>query len=110
MRHHGPRTDALFERLVRVWTAQGAGRGWGLEDHVRKARSPVLAIQGAEDEFFSEAQLHALGGLLPQLRTLRLAGCGHYPQHQARDETLAAAIGFIRATLAASLDAEGAAA
>ena len=61
-------------------------------------------------EFFSQAQLHALGGLLPQLKALRLSGCGHYPQHQARDETLAAAIGFIRATLAASPSAEGAAA
>jgi pimeloyl-ACP methyl ester carboxylesterase len=28
-RHHGPRTEALFERLVEVWTAEPAGAGWG---------------------------------------------------------------------------------
>ena len=96
-RHHGERTDALFARLVEVWSAGEAGDGWGLEEHVRRVRCPVLAIQGAEDEFFSVAQLDALERLLgARLDRLVVPGCGHYPLHQARNETLAAAIGFIR--------------
>ena len=108
VRHHGSRTDALFERLVWVWTAAPAGTGWGLEEHVRKVRCPVLALQGEEDEFFSPAQLDALKKLLPGLQTEIVPGCGHYPLHQARNETLAATIRFIRGTLAAK--ASGAAA
>ncbi len=100
-RHHGARTEALFERLVEVWTAEGPGAGWGLEEHVAKLRCPVLAIQGEDDEFFSAAQLEALARLLPgRLETLRIPGCGHYPLHQARTEVLAASIRFIRAALA----------
>ena len=99
-RHHGERTDTLFERLVEVWTAEPAGAGWGLEEHVRKLRCPVLAIQGEDDEFFSPGQLAALADLLPRLQARILPGCGHYPLHQARNETLAEAIAFIRAMLA----------
>ena len=96
-RHHGANTDALFRRLVEVWSAQAPGAGWGLEPHVARVQCPVLAIQGEDDEFFSAAQLEALGRLLPgRLRCLRIPGAGHYPMHQARNEVLAAAIGFIR--------------
>jgi pimeloyl-ACP methyl ester carboxylesterase len=66
-------------------------------------RCPVLAIQGAEDEFFSVAQLDALERLLGgRLRALVVPGCGHYPLHQARNETLAAAIRFIHGVSAAA--------
>ena len=104
-RHHGARTEALFGRLVEVWTAAPAGAGWGLEEHVARVRCPVLAIQGEDDEFFSAAQLEALAGLLPgRLQVLRIPGAAHYPMHQARNEVLAAAIRFIRSVTAASID------
>lgn len=100
-RHHGAGTEQLFARLVEVWTAEGPGAGWGLEEHVAKLRCPVLAIQGEDDEFFSVAQLEALGRLIPgRLETLRIPGSAHYPLHQARNEVLAASIRFIRAATA----------
>lgn len=99
-RHHGAKTRALFERLVEVWTAPRAEAGWGLEPYVSRVRCPVIAIQGEDDEFFSEAQLAALAALLPgRIETLRIPGCGHYPQHQARGAVLAAARRFIGALL-----------
>jgi pimeloyl-ACP methyl ester carboxylesterase len=97
-RHHGARTEALFARLVEVWTAEGPGAGWGLEPYVSRVRCPVLAIQGEDDEFFSAAQLEALERLLPgRIERLRIAGSGHYPLHEARAEVLAASIAFVRA-------------
>ena len=72
-RHHGARTDALFARLVEVWTAESAGSGWGLEPYVSRVRCPVLAVQGEDDEFFSVAQLEALERLLPgRIERLRI--------------------------------------
>ena len=85
-----------------MWDAKPAGAGWGLEEHVARVRCPVLAIQGEDDEFFSAAQLEALARLVPQLEVLRIPGAGHYPMHQARNEVLAAAIRFIRATSAST--------
>jgi lipoate-protein ligase A len=97
-RHHGTNTEALFARLVEVWTAKAPGEGWGLEPYVAHLRCPVLAIQGEDDEFFSAAQLEALARLIPgRLETLRIAGSAHYPLHQARNDVLAASIRLVRA-------------
>jgi lipoate---protein ligase len=100
-RHHGANTEALFARLVEVWMAMAPGEGWGLEPHVAQVGCPVLAIQGEDDEFFTVAQLEALERLLPgRVERLRIAGSGHYPVHQARNEVLAASIRLVRAALA----------
>jgi lipoate-protein ligase A len=95
-RHHGKKTEVLFERLVEVWTSAEAAAGWGLEPHVARIRCPVLAIQGENDEFFSARQLDALRDALPgRLETRRIPECGHYPFLQARRATLAAITQFI---------------
>lgn len=99
-RHHGKKAEALFERLVEVWTADEAAAGWGLEPYVAAVRCPVLAIQGENDEFFSEVQLEALRACLPgPVETRRIAECGHYPFMQARGATLGAVTQFIHALL-----------
>ena len=95
-RHHGSRTEALFARLVAIWTADGPGASARLEPYVARLRCPVLAIQGEDDEFFSVAQLERLARLIPgRAEILRIAGAAHYPMHQARNAVLAAAIGFV---------------
>lgn len=100
-RHHGANTEALFARLVEVWTAQAPGASWGLEPHVARVRCPVLALQGEDDEFFTQLQLEALSRLLPgRVETLRIPGSRHYPLHQARNEVLAASIRLIRGVMA----------
>lgn len=100
-RHHGSRTEALFARLVEVWTGESAGAGWGLEPHMSRVQCPVLAIQGESDKFFSRAQLDALSALLPgRVQTMRVPACGHYLHHQA--QVIEAMAGFIRESLPSS--------
>ncbi len=98
-RHHGANTEALFQRLVEVWTAEKTESN--LEPYVAKVRCPVLAIQGEDDEFFTAAQLEALERLLPgRVHKLRIPGSRHYPLHQARNEVLAASIRLVRSVTA----------
>jgi pimeloyl-ACP methyl ester carboxylesterase len=102
-RHHGRKAETLFARLVEVWTSEEAAVGWGLETYVARIRCPVLAIQGDNDEFFSEEQLKALRTCVPgRIDTLRIAECGHYPTIQARGATLAAVGEFVRSLLQTS--------
>jgi lipoate-protein ligase A len=96
-RYHGAKTEMLFARLVETWTAGAPGEGWALEPYLRRVRCPVLALQGEDDEFFSQAQLKALGALLPgRLQAQRLPRCGHYLQHQARKPVLGAITAFLQ--------------
>ena len=94
-RYHGSKTDQLFGRLVDAWTG-GEAQDWGLKGYVERIRCPVLAIQGASDEFFTRAQLDALCQLIPgRLETFLLSGCGHAPHQQATSAVVEAITRFI---------------
>ncbi|MBT7835184.1 MAG: alpha/beta fold hydrolase [Rhodospirillaceae bacterium] len=94
-RYHGAKTEVLFQRLVTSWTAADAP-DWGVEPYVSKVRCPVFAIQGAEDEYFSAAQLDAIEAIVKGgFERLIIDECGHVPQHSATDEVLDAMAEFI---------------
>lgn len=94
-RYHGARTEALFGRLVEVWTTSGE-RGWGIDDYVAAISCPVLAIRGADDEFFSEAQTRRIDELVPGgIECLAIAGCRHAPHREAFKPTIGAMARFV---------------
>ncbi len=100
-RYHGAKTETLFQRLVQSWTAADAP-DWGVAPYVSKVSCPVLAIQGAEDEYFSAAQLDSIEAIVQGgFERLIIDGCGHVPQHSAADEVLDAMAEFIDRTLMA---------
>ena len=57
---------------------------------------PVLAIQGADDEFGTGRQLRAIGeGVAGPCRTRLISACGHTPHREAREEVLAEMTAFV---------------
>jgi lipoate---protein ligase len=99
-RYHGGKTEALFGRLVEVWTGPGR-RDWGLDSYLRRIRCPVLAMQGSDDEFFSAVQIETLDATVPGgVATMYLPGCGHALPSQAPRPIAAAAAQFIAEALA----------
>lgn len=94
-RYHGAKTGILFQRLVELWTAD-PHPGWGLEPLVAGVRCPVLGIHGAEDPYFSTAQLDAIGALVRgPFERLVLPRARHMPHHEARRAVLEAAARFV---------------
>jgi lipoate---protein ligase len=94
-RYHGRRTELLFGRLVEAWTGDEAPHG-DIKSFVRGVRCPVLAIQGADDEFFTRAQVDALCALVAApVETCYLPDCGHAPHQQAAGVVIDAAARFI---------------
>ncbi len=98
-RYHGAKTDILFRRLVDLWTAD-PHPGWGLEPLVAGVRAPVLAMHGADDPYFTTAQLDAVGRLVQgPFERLVLPRARHMPHLEARRAVLEAAARFIRETV-----------
>ena len=94
-RYHGRKTELLFGRLVEAWTGDKTPYG-DIEACIRRVRCPVLAIQGAEDEFFTRAQVDALRALVPRpVEICQLPGCGHAPHQQAAAAVVTAVAGFV---------------
>jgi pimeloyl-ACP methyl ester carboxylesterase len=89
-RHHAD-GDATFYSWNDIWLSP-TFRDWNIEPDLERVRAPILAIQGANDEYGTIAQIESIadraGGMVD---SILLAGCGHAP-HVDRPAFVAAAI------------------
>ncbi len=101
-KYHGDNTDCAFRGWNGVWL-DPEFRDWNIEAYLPKIRVPVLAIQGADDNYGTTAQLDAIARLAGA-ETELLADCGHAPHRDRRAATLRAMAGFIGRLVEERLD------
>jgi pimeloyl-ACP methyl ester carboxylesterase len=94
-RHHGARAEPLFWAWHDTWLSPGF-RGWNIERDLPRIACPILAIQGAEDEYGTTAQSEAIARQASgPVETLVLPGCGHSPHREQPETVLAAMARFV---------------
>jgi pimeloyl-ACP methyl ester carboxylesterase len=98
-RYHGGNTDSMFRTWTAVWL-RPEFRLWNVEEYLPAIESPVLVVQGEDDEYGTLRQVEAVvtrvGG---PAESLVLAHCRHSPHSERPDEVLEAASRFIRQRL-----------
>lgn len=92
-RHHAS-PDTAFRGWCDAWLDPGF-RAWNITDALEYIRVPVLAIQGAEDEYGTPAQLAALEAVPAPVETHLLPGCRHSPHLDRPEEVLRLITDFI---------------
>ncbi len=90
---HGANTECAFRGWNGAWL-DPEFRDWNIEPFLPKIRVPVLAIQGADDDYGTTAQLDRIARLAGA-ETELLADCGHAPHRDQRAATLQAMAEFI---------------
>jgi pimeloyl-ACP methyl ester carboxylesterase len=89
----------MFRTWTDVWL-RPEFRRWNIEEYLPGIESPVLVVQGEDDEYGTVRQIDAV---LTQVRSpaesLVLARCGHSPHSDRPGEVLEAASRFIRRVL-----------
>jgi pimeloyl-ACP methyl ester carboxylesterase len=71
-------------------------RTWNIEQYLSAITCPVLAIQGADDEYGTTAQLDAITARVAgPVETLLLPSCKHSPHRDQPDAVLAAMTRFV---------------
>lgn len=82
LRHHGDRTDALFQAWVHTWLAPFF-QTWDITTELASIPCPVLVLQGMDDQFGTEAQVQAIVAAVGrQARTYLIPGAGHSPHRE----------------------------
>ncbi len=97
-RHHGDNTDGAFYGWADVWL-DPAFREWNIEEYLPAVRSPVLVIQGDDDEYGTRRQLDTIGAQVEgDVETMLLPRCGHRPHWDHRDFVVEAVSAFVSRT------------
>ena len=93
--YHGKNTRCAFRGWSDVWLHPHF-RSWTIEPFLPAIRVPVLAIQGENDAYGSQAQIDAIrrnaGGAVD---VAVIPGCGHAPHLEKTDAVLAAVSTFM---------------
>ncbi len=95
-RHHGDNVDVAFRGWNGAWL-DPAFRHWDITGFLPRIKVPVLLIQGAGDEYGTLAQIDAGQRLIAApVERLVLEKCGHSPQRDQPEATLAAIARFVQ--------------
>lgn len=98
-KYHGDKVDTLFKAWTLTWTRPDF-RDWNIEYLLGNIQSPLLFIQGADDEYGSLKQvaetINKPKGLAEQFI---LPGIGHTPHKEAPAKVLEAVAAFINRQL-----------
>ena len=95
--YHGDNTGSMFRGWADIWLSADF-RDWSIPPKTLGAiQAPVLALQGADDEYGSVAQLHRIeSGVGASAKTVIIPDCAHEPHVQAREAVMEEALTFIK--------------
>ena len=93
-RHHQD-PDSAFWGWNTIWL-DPAFAAWNIEAELAHITGPVLAVQGAQDQYGTMAQIDGIALHAPQTALLKLQECGHSPHRDQPQAVIDAAIEFIR--------------
>ncbi len=94
-RHHRD-VESMFKGWNDIWL-DPAFASWNIEHLLPRIQTPILAIQGEDDQYGTLAQIDSLQKHLPiPPRVHILKNCKHAPHLEQPEATLAAITGFIR--------------
>jgi pimeloyl-ACP methyl ester carboxylesterase len=95
VRHHGDNTDVAFFGWCNAWL-DPAFRDWDIRPLLGSISVPILALQGADDEYGTAQQLDAIRQQTGAGADVRVVPqCGHAPHRDQLQPTLGAMATFI---------------
>lgn len=76
--------DSAFWGWNDVWLSK-AFKTWDITSELGRIRSPMLAMQGKNDEYGTMEQIHRIARHVPQTRLLEIEDCRHSPHRDQRE-------------------------
>ena len=93
-KHHSD-VDGAFWQWNDAWL-NPAFRGYDIRDEIKAITAPLLAIQGDDDPYGTQAQLDAVARSVGHAELLKLSRCGHSPHRDQTDRVNQAMATFLR--------------
>lgn len=88
----------VFNGWSRCWLSPEFS-GWNVAGTLELIASPLLAVQGRQDQFGTLEQLYEIRRRVPRAELLIIEDCRHVPHEEHPDAVLAAVTGFLARAL-----------
>jgi pimeloyl-ACP methyl ester carboxylesterase len=89
--YHGEKTGDLFYAWANTWRSSQF-KNWNILEELKSIKTPVLAIQGRDDQYGTSKQLKLIqNAIRSNCETLIITSCGHHP-HSEQFEIVSEAI------------------
>jgi pimeloyl-ACP methyl ester carboxylesterase len=86
--------DSAFWRWNDIWL-NPAFRDWTIESLLPQIRCPLLAMQGANDEYGTMAQIDGIAHAVSHTQLLKIEQCGHSPHRDQPQQVIDAVARFL---------------
>lgn len=94
-RYHDSNTETIFQAWCETWLAPEF-KHWNIEDCLPRVTCPVLAIQGEDDQYGTEAQVESIAsGVAGPAKLLLIPDCAHVPHKEATGRVIKEMTEFI---------------
>jgi pimeloyl-ACP methyl ester carboxylesterase len=87
--------DSAFWGWNRIWL-DPRFRAWNIEAEIAAIRSPLMAVQGVDDEYGTLEQIRGIARRIPHTQLQELAHCGHSPHRDQPAALIQAASHFLQ--------------
>jgi pimeloyl-ACP methyl ester carboxylesterase len=95
--YHKDNTDSMFRGWAHTWLSKEF-RTWNIEEYLPRITCPLLVLQGAQDEYGTQAQVDSIvSQVAGPAKGLMIPDCGHVPHLQAQRRVLEEMANFINA-------------
>jgi pimeloyl-ACP methyl ester carboxylesterase len=95
-RYHARNTETLFRAWADTWLSPQFKK-WNIEYCLPRIKSPILIIQGRDDEYGTAKQVEAIASQVAvPAKAYLVSKCGHIPHLQARKRVLEEMTSFIK--------------
>jgi pimeloyl-ACP methyl ester carboxylesterase len=87
-KYHFDNTEKMFHGWADTWLSRKF-RDWNIEEYLPRIHSPLLIMQGEDDEYGTPAQVESIARhVAAPARSLLVPDCGHIPHHQSPEVVL----------------------
>lgn len=92
-KHHND-VDRVFRNWHGIWLSPEF-RDWNIDACVQAISTPILAIQGEDDEYGTLEQIERIARLAPDVELCKLADCRHSPHKDQAQAVIDATASFV---------------
>lgn len=86
-RIHKFKTKTLFYGWANTWLSD-AFRNWDIREEIQLFNTPVLAMQGTNDQYGTEEQVNSIVSGHENRKGIMIPNCGHHPHLEKPGETI----------------------